>query len=448
MKERLTTLYNKDGTRTVLASVISILIGLAVGSIIVLIVGLTSSNLSGRSAWEGIRLVLFGILSTGRDAAGNLSFGFNPTSVGNMLFRATPLIMTGLSVAVAYKTGLFNIGAPGQYLMGTMASLMLALGIPSEAVPPAIIWIIAFLGGMAAGAVWGAIPGLVKAYLNINEVLASIMTNWIAANVVTWAFDVSKFKNVVESTKSAYVYKTTFNGVETPKFGLDQLFPGSQVNGGIIIAIVIAILMYVIMTKTTLGYQLKACGSNRHAARYAGIKDKRNIVLSMAIAGALAGGGAALYYLSGNTEFYWSTYQSLPDTGFNGIPVALLAANNPIGVIFTGIFMSMLDIAGVQLTALTPYNEYITDVIIATIVYLSAFSLVIKMLLNGRRKKAAKAAAAEDGGAEAGTGESGPAEAGELPDETPGSTEDVPATPPAEEKPPEDGTPEKGGEAK
>ena len=445
MKERLTTLYNKDGTRTVLASVISILIGLAVGSIIVLIVGLTSSNLSGRSAWEGIRLVLFGILSTGRDAAGNLSFGFNPTSVGNMLFRATPLIMTGLSVAVAYKTGLFKIGATGPYLMRTMDSLMLALGIPSEAVPPALIWIIAFLGGMAAGAVWGAIPGLVKAYLNINEVLASIMTNWIAANVVTWAFDVSKFKNVVESTKSAYVYKTTFNGVETPKFGLDQLFPGSQVNGGIIIAILIAILMYVIMTKTTLGYQLKACGSNRHAARYAGIKDKRNIVLSMAIAGALAGGGAALYYLSGNTEFYWSTYQSLPDTGFNGIPVALLAANNPIGVIFTGIFMSMLDIAGVQLTALTPYNEYITDVIIATIVYLSAFSLVIKMLLNGRKKRrTAKAAVAEESAAPT-AGETAAEEAGELTQETPDAAE----TPPPEgEKPTEDAAGENGGEAK
>ena len=445
MKERLTTLYNKDGTRTVLASILSILIGLAVGSIIVLIVGLTSSNLSGRSAWEGIRLVLFGILSTGRDAAGSLSFGFNPTSVGNMLFRATPLIMTGLSVAVAYKTGLFNIGAPGQYLMGTMASLMLALGIPSEAVPPAIIWIIAFLGGMAAGAVWGAIPGLVKAYLIINEVLASIMTNWIAANVVTWAFDVSKFKNVVESTKSAYVYKTTFNGVETPKFGLDQLFPGSQVNGGIIIAILIAILMYVIMTKTTLGYQLKACGSNRHAARYAGIKDKRNIVLSMAIAGGLAGAGAALYYLSGNTEFYWQTYQSLPDAGFNGIPVALLAANNPIGVIFTGIFMSMLDIAGVQLTALTPYNEYITDVIIATIVYLSAFSLVIKMLLNGRKKRrTAKAAVAEESAAPT-AGETAAEEAGELTQETPDAAE----TPPPEgEKPTEDAAGENGGEAK
>ncbi len=445
MKERLTTLYNRDGTRTVLASVISIIVGLAVGSLIVLIVGLVSDQISGRSTWDGIRLVFMGILSTGRDAAGNLSFGFNPTSIGNMLFRATPLIMTGLSVAVAFKTGLFNIGAPGQYLMGTMASLMLALGIPSEVVPPALIWVIAFLGGVAAGAIWGAIPGLLNAYLNINVVLASIMTNWIAANVVTWGFDISNFKNVIEGTKSAYVYRTEYNDVMTPKFGLDELFPGSQVNGGIIIAILIAILMYVIMTKTTLGYQLKACGSNRHAARYAGIKDKRNIVLSMAIAGGLAGAGAALYYLSGNTEFYWQTYQSLPDTGFNGIPVALLAANNPIGVIFTGMFMSMLDVAGTQLTALTPFNEYITDVVIAVIVYLSAFSLVIKMLLNGRKKrKAAKAAVAEESAAPT-AGETAAEEAGELAQETPDAAE---TAPPEGEKPTEDAAGENGGEAK
>ena len=445
MKERLTTLYNRDGTRTVLASVISIIVGLAVGSLIVLIVGLVSDQISGRSTWDGIRLVFMGILSTGRDAAGNLSFGFNPTSIGNMLFRATPLIMTGLSVAVAFKTGLFNIGAPGQYLMGTMASLMLALGIPSEVVPPALIWVIAFLGGVAAGAIWGAIPGLLNAYLNINVVLASIMTNWIAANVVTWGFDISNFKNVIEGTKSAYVYRTEYNDVMTPKFGLDELFPGSQVNGGIIIAILIAILMYVIMTKTTLGYQLKACGSNRHAARYAGIKDKRNIVLSMAIAGGLAGAGAALYYLSGNTEFYWQTYQSLPDAGFNGIPVALLAANNPIGVIFTGMFMSMLDVAGTQLTALTPFNEYITDVVIAVIVYLSAFSLVIKMLLNGRKKRrTAKAAVVEENAAPT-AGETAAEEAGELAQETPDAAE---TASPEGEKPTEDAAGENGGEAK
>lgn len=387
MRTWLSKWRKTDSARSILASILSILIGMAVGCVIVLIVAATSKDLSMASAWEGIRLIFGGLFSTGRTAAGTLTFGFNPTNLGNMLFRATPLIMTGLSVAVAFKTGLFNIGAPGQYLMGTMATLMLALGIPSESIPAGLIWIIAFVGGCFAGALWGAIPGLLKAFLNINEVLACIMTNWLAANLVTWVFDASNFKNMVENTKSGYIYKTTFNGVATPKMGLDKIFPNSQVNMGIIIAILFAVAMFILMNKTTLGYQLKACGANRHAARYAGIQDKRNIVLSMAIAGALAAAGASLYYLSGNTEFYWSTYQSLPDTGFNGIPVALLAANNPIGVIFTGCFMSMLDISGLQLTNLTAYNEYITDVIIAVIVYLSAFSLVIKALISGRKKK-------------------------------------------------------------
>ncbi len=391
MKEKLSAFYAKDSTQKVVASLLSILIGLVVGSLVILIVGLTSKSISTEGAWEGIRLIFAGIFSTGRDASGALSWGFNPTSVGNMLFRATPLIMTGLSIAVAYKTGLFNIGAPGQYLMGTMVSLMLALSLPTETMGAFLVWLIAFLGGMLAGALWGAIPGLLKAFLNINEVLACIMTNWVAANLVTWLFDISNFKNMVEGTKSGYIYKTTYNGVATAKLGLDKLFPGSQVNAGILVAILFAIVMYILINKTTLGYQLKACGSNRHAARYAGIKDKRNIVLSMAIAGSMAGGGAALYYLSGNTEFFWSTYQSLPATGFNGIPVALLAVNNPIAVIFTAIFMSMLDIIGLQLTNLTAYNEYITDVIIAAIVYLSAFALVIRMIIAPKKKRSAEA---------------------------------------------------------
>lgn len=395
MKNTLLNLYEKDATKKVLASLISILIGLLVGVVVVVIVGLSKDTITASGIWDGVRLIFAGILSKGRNAAGQLVWGYNAQSLGNMLFRATPLIMTGLSVAVAYKTGLFNIGAPGQYLMGTLASLMIALGIPSTSVPAGLIWILAFLGGCLAGALWGAIPGMLKAFLNINEVLACIMTNWLAANLVTWAFDVSNFKNMVENTKAGYIYKTSFNGVATPKLGLDKLFPGSQVNGGILIAIVIAIAVYILMTKTTMGYQLKACGSNRHAARYAGINDKRNIVLSMAIAGCLAGGGAALYWLSGNTEFYWSTYQSLPSIGFNGIPVALLAVSNPIGVIFTAIFMAMLDIVGQQLTGLTAYNEYITDVIISVIVYLSAFSLVIRMLITGKRRAGASNANAE-----------------------------------------------------
>ena len=392
---KLRKLWQSDGMRSVLASLLSIVIGLVAGAIIILVVGLCSREISLKTAWEGIRLVLFGVFSTGRTAAGALTFGFNSTNLGNMLFRATPLIMTGLSVAVAYKTGLFNIGASGQYLAGTCATLFIALEIPSAVVPAWLIWILAFLGGMLAGALWGAIPGLLKAWLNINEVIACIMTNWIAANVVTWLFEGSNLKNVTEGTKTAYIYKTTFNGVSTSKMGLDKIFPNSQVNGGIVIAIVIAILVYILMSKTTLGYELKACGANRHAARYAGIRDKRSIVLSMAIAGALSGIAGSLYYLAGNTEFFWSTYQSLPAEGFNGIAVALLAVNNPIGVIFAGIFMSLLDIAGLQLTNLTAFNEYITDVIIAVIVYLSAFSLVIRQWLTARRSKKTAAETAE-----------------------------------------------------
>ena len=311
MKEK-TPLLQREGARSVLASLLSILIGLIAGAVVVLLVGLFNKSMSLKSAWEGIQLIFLGIVSTGRNAAGELTFGFNPVTFGNMLFRATPLIMTGLSVAVAYKTGLFNIGAPGQYLAGTAATLFIALEIPSSTVPAWLIWILAFLGGMAAGALWGAIPGLLKAFLNINEVLACIMTNWIAANLVTWMFDVSNLKNTVENTKTAYIYKTSFNGVQTPKMFLDKIFPGSQVNGGIIIAILLAALMYIVFTKTTFGYELKACGANRHAAKYAGIKDKRSIVLSMAIAGSMSGAGAALYWLAGNTEFFWSTYQSLP----------------------------------------------------------------------------------------------------------------------------------------
>lgn len=419
MRAQFSGLFKREGPRTVLASLISILIGMVVGSILIVIVGLTSDNLSAASAWEGIRLVFGGLFSTGRNAAGSLTWGFNPASIGNMLFRATPLIMTGLSVSVAFKTGLFNIGAPGQFLMGTTATLTIALGIPSESVPAWLIWMLAFLGGSVAGALWGAIPGLVKAFLNINEVLACIMTNWIAANLVTWIFDGSNYRNLVENTKSGYIYKTSYNGVQTAKLGLDTIFPNSQVNAGILVAILMAVVVYILMTKTTLGYELKACGSNRHAARYAGINDKRNIVLSMAIAGSLSGMAAALYYLAGNTEFFWSTYQSLPAIGFNGIPVALLAANNPIAVVFTGCFMSMLDIVGLQLTNLTAYNEYITDVIIATIVYLSAFSLVIKLALGGRKKhKAAALAAAAEAGAPAGAEGTAPPEGGEAQRET------------------------------
>ncbi len=415
MKKRA-SLLEKNGVKAVIASLLSIMIGLLAGAVIIVVVALVQQNadpamnsfaMRMKVAWEGVRLVIAGLFSTGRDAAGNLIFGFNSTNLGNMLFRATPLVMTGLSVALGQKAGLFNIGTPGQYLMGSCTTLFLAESIPSTAateayaafmwggapafaLPPALVWLIAFLGGVLAGALWGAIPGLLKAYLNINEVLACIMTNWIAANAVTWMFDLSNLKNALEGNKLSYIYKTSVNGVQTAKMGLDSIFSGSQANGGILVAILLAVIVYVMLTKTTTGYEIKACGMNRYAARYAGIADKKTIVMTMALAGGLAAAGGSLYYLAGNTELFWSTYQSLPSEGFNGIPVALLAANNPIAVVFTAMFMSMLDICGQQLRNLTAYNEYITDVIIAVIVYMSALSLVIKLWLAKVAKKRAK----------------------------------------------------------
>jgi simple sugar transport system permease protein len=217
------------------------------------------------------------------------------------------------------------------------------------------------------------------------------MLNWIAANVVTMLFDKESgpFKFLLDpsGTKNlAYVFKTTHNGVATSKFGLNYIFEGSQVNGGIIIAIIIAVIIYIMLNKTTFGYRLKACGSNKHAAKYAGINEKVSIIISMAISGGLAAAGASLYYLSGNTEFAWETYQSLPAQGFNGIPVALLAFNNPIGVVFSASFVSLLDVNGMQLKYMTPYNEYITSIITAVIVYFSAFSLLFKQILEGKIK--------------------------------------------------------------
>lgn len=385
--------WKKDSVKSIASSLISIICGLLIGALILFIMAIIPSggvSLSLKSFIEGVQLIFSGVFSLGKEN-GVLSFGFNPKLFGDMLFRATPLILTGLSVAIAFKTGLFNIGAPGQYLVSTAVTLILALSIPTTVVPPFFVWLIAFLGGIIVAALWGAVPGIFKAFLNINEVITCIMMNWIAANVVTMIFDkeIGLFKHLLDpsGTKNlAYVFKTSENGVETSKMGLDLIFKDSQVNGGIIIAILIAIIVYVIINKTTFGYQLKACGSNKNASKYAGVNDKLCTIISMSIAGALAGAGAALYYLSGNTEFAWETYQSLPAIGFNGIPVALLACNNPIGVIFSASFISLLDVNGMVLRWNTPYNEYISNIISAIIVYFSAFSLLFKQILNGQIK--------------------------------------------------------------
>lgn len=385
MKKRLSTLLASEGAKSVISSLLCIVAGILVGWVVLLILALTSDMVPIGDAFKGLGIILAGPFASG--GSRNIAF-----VLGDMLFESAPLLLTGLSVAIAFKTGLFNIGAPGQYLMGAMGSVIVALSIPSTPQTAFWIWLLALVVGMVCGMLWGLIPGLFKAFLNVNEVIVCIMTNWIAANVVSWVFANNKQFINTSGGKTAYTLPTTANGIATPKLGLDNIFPGSNIDIGIFIAILIAIGIYVLMNKTTLGYELKACGHNKNAAKYAGMNEKRNIMLSMAIAGGLAAIGAALYYLNGGAELAWNTYGKLPDNGFNGIPVALLASNNPLGVIFSSVFLRFIDKGGYNLAGFTAYNEYVSDLIIAVIIYFAGFAKLIKDMLS--RRKAAKTAKA------------------------------------------------------
>lgn len=389
--------FAKDGTRSFMSSLICILLGILVGFIVLLLLAIFAPDIPISDAFSGLAIILGGPFASG--SGGDVMF-----MIGEMLFETAPLLLTGLSVAVAFKTGLFNIGAPGQYLMGTMTSIVVALSIKTTAASGFWVWLLALLAGTLAGAIWGCIPGIFKALLGVNEVIVCIMTNWIAANVVSWVFSVNKQFINTAGGKSAYTLKTAVGDasyVATPKLGLDKLFVGSNIDIGVFIAILVAVGVYIMMNKTTFGYEIKACGSNREGARYAGMNAKRNIILSMAIAGGLSALGASLYYLNGNIEFAWDTYLRLPDNGFNGIPVALLASNNPLGVIASSIFLRYINKGGFNLAGYTGYNEYVCNLIIAVIIYFAGFSKLISgVIFNVKKRK--KAAVVSDAPSENG----------------------------------------------
>lgn len=367
-----------DGVKSLLSSLISILAGLAVGLVIMIVLACISPDIKASHVFKGLRFLVAGPF-TGTHAG---------TNFGDMVFYATPLILCGLSVAIAFKTGLFNIGAPGQFLMGTLVSLSIALNINNSDKPVAgfFVWLIAVLLGMVAGALWGCIPGFFKAVFGVNEVIVCIMTNWIAANIASWVF--STQKHLHAKGKGGYLIKTGETGNMTPDLGFSKLFKGSYVDLGIIIAIIAAVVIYVILNKTTFGYELKACGYNKDASKYAGMNEKRNIILSMAIAGALAGLGGTLYYLNPGIEFNFNAaYMKLPDYGFNGIPAALLASSNPIGTIFSALFIRYLAQGGDHLVS-AGYNRYVADIIIALIIYFAGFANLFRGILS--KKKSAK----------------------------------------------------------
>ena len=288
-----------------------------------------------------------------------------------VLTQTAPLIMTGLSVAFAFKTGLFNIGAAGQYTLGAFGALYFAivLGMP---------WWVCLLVSAVFGAVWGAIPGIFKAYLNINEVITSIMFNWIGLYLVNEII-YGRGSGVMYDAHNTRTWKLATNApqAQIPSCGMSELFHTSNTTIAIFLAIIVAIVVWVVLEKTTFGYELKAVGLNKNAARYAGINEKKNIILSMAIAGALAGFGAGLFYLSNVSQWNPLNSTSLPGMGFNGISVALLASSNPIGTVFSALFISHISVGGSFLSTKF-YPTEISDLISGIIIYLCAFSMLFR----------------------------------------------------------------------
>ncbi len=354
---------NKKGGKPILsvgvtASLISIGAGLVLG--LALLLALDPSH-----AFSGFGRILF----TGFSASDKLA---------KVLYQAAPLIMTGLSVGFAFKTGLFNIGATGQYTIGAFCALTCAIQFQ-------LPWYVCLLIAMLGGAIWGLFPGLFKALFNVNEVITSIMFNWLSVFFVNLMISnmpmmLAKYWGAAQMDRTADLH-TANPSAMIPKLGLDKLFGSNYMNISIFIAIVFALLIWVVLNKTTFGYELKACGYNRNASIYAGINAKRNIVLSMVIAGALSGVAGGLYYLAGTGQYV--LLKSLLAMGFNGIPVALLAASHPIGTIFSGLFVSYIQVGG---DAMQPeFVREIIDIIISVIIYLSAFSLLMRELLSRRK---------------------------------------------------------------
>lgn len=376
MKKERTSLIRKDGFQTLLASLICVIGGLLVGYIVLLLI-------EPSGAFEAILAIMKSFFRY----PGKMMFKY----FGQNLVRTVPLLMCSLSVLFAYKVGMFNIGVAGQYVAGACACLYAALAWNLPWLPCLVI-------GMVAGGLLGAISGFLKTKCNVNVVISGIMLNWITLYLTNLVL------GKVKSQNSPYTMELRGKNPSAllPQLGLDKLFSNEKsVTIAIPLAIVVAIVIWFILNKTKFGYELKATGHNYHAARYAGMRENWNIIITMFISGALAGLGAGLLYLTG-IECWETTTSSVPAMGFNGIAVAFLGGLSPIGSILSSFFIQYITFGGGNVD-LQVYSSQISSLISSLIIYLCAFALFFKTFIQGRIRKndekaAIKSAETTEGG--------------------------------------------------
>ena len=375
MKQEQRSLLRNNAVQSLRASLLCILIGLLVGYIVLLFI-----NPAGAS--EAIITIVKNFMTYSRRNA-QLKY------LGSTLVKTAPLLMCSLSVLFAYKVGLFNIGAAGQYVVGAGASLYCALawGMP---------WYVCLLAAIVAGAALGALSGLLKAYCNVHEVISCIMLNWISLYMVNTLLTLVK----EETSPYTLTLSSTNPGAilpALPAFCMAWFNDNQYVTIAIPLAILAAVAIWVLLEKTKLGYELKATGCNKFAAKYCGMQENRNLILTMSIAGALAGLGAAMLFLTG-FEQWQCTQSSIPGMGFNGIAAAFLGGLSPLGSILSSYFIQHITNGGAYVDK-TMYSAQISDFISALIIYLCGFVLFFKFALNKwldrRDEKRAKAVQAD-----------------------------------------------------
>jgi ABC-type uncharacterized transport system permease subunit len=343
--------------------------------------------------------VIFGLIAgavlmavTGHNPVDGYTYLFagglkNPERIGNTLATSTPLILTGLSVAFAFRTGLFNIGAAGQMLFGGFCAT--AVGLNLDMPRPFLLLTMIFVG-FVGGAIWGFIPGLLKAKFNVHEVVSTIMMNWIAYWTIYYAVP-AYLKGPSLETESRSLPAVA----SLRQSFISDIFDGSYLNLGFFLAVIVVIVVAFIINRTTLGYELKAVGFNRDASEYAGIAVNRSIIVSMLISGGLAGLAGVAQYAGNASNIQIGT---MPSQGFDGIAVALLGVNSAVGVLLSAIFFGLLYSGKGFMNAMTDIPPEIADSIIAIIIYFAATSILITRLISWfiKRRASMKTNAADE----------------------------------------------------
>lgn len=360
----------KNARSAILVPVVVILLGFALGAAVLVA--------TGRSPVDMFYAMLQSV------SGKNLRAGtFNPRYIGEFIVQSMPIMLTGLSVGFAFRTGLFNIGAEGQLMVGSVAAV--AVGLLVQA-PPVVHIVLVLAAAMAAGGIWGAIPGFLKARFNVHEVVVTIMLNYTALYINNWAI-VDLFKSV-DRIKTEVLPATALLKSDA----LAGLTNGSRLNWGFVPVLLSILVYWFVIEKTTFGYSLRAVGFNKDGARFAGMKVNRNIVSSMIIAGAFAGLAGAV--ITVGTFSFGRALPAAEGYGFDGIAVALVGGNTAVGVFLSGLLFGMLK-AAQPLMQSQGIPKEIASIIQASIVLFIAMKYGIEYLMKKLRFRKPVVAAEE-----------------------------------------------------